>query len=663
MALPLHHVASQIFDTPLLIMPEKIEAILRSSIGARLTSPRDSAALQHFLDSRPVDTNISHLLVPTNEHKDVRRYAGEVFTEHRAGYWSDSDSGGSDDKPYCMTASGIAVIPVTGALMKKGSWMSALSGVSSYESISTAFSAALTDPLVSAILFDIDSPGGTTHGCFELADLIYQSRGDLPISACANDLAASAAYAIASSCDRGKLWLTRTAAVGSIGVYALHADQSGADEQAGIAYTYIYAGDKKVDGNPHEPLSRAAKKDIQAEIDRERDMFVACVSRNRSADEDKFLALEAGIRFAEAACPLLADKVGTIDDCIAALSAQLGDGGGRDGRGRRGKGARGNRADLTTSAPTTADVLQSTLGNQAGLAGQGATDMALDLQAALSGATTEELQAALASRKEKEPNEPKAGKTECSACDGTGKVDGKECEACGGSGYSGKKATKAAKPADDDDADDKDDKKGKKGSPEPAADDMKKGKKEAKKDPKDKDKDKDEEDDDDMDDDKKGSREDIMFMCEMANVSLSDTRKYLGKFESGRLSIADLRETLLDKRADAQRKDGLLDSSISVPLNAGNALATIAQGSRQVAAANPGMRKSDATLHFLRTHPELYDSYNNDREMARISGAHRAAYMSSVMPIMKSMGLSAAGAVGVSAEVQIPGSITGGRHN
>ena len=104
-------------------------------------------------------------------------------------------------------------------------------------------------------------------------------RGAKPMWAVANDLAASAAYALASSADR--IWLTRTAGVGSVGVFALHADQSGLDGQAGVKYTYIYAGEKKTDGNPHEALSKSAKADIQDEVDRENDIFLATVARNR----------------------------------------------------------------------------------------------------------------------------------------------------------------------------------------------------------------------------------------------------------------------------------------------------------------------------------------------------------------------------------------------
>jgi signal peptide peptidase SppA len=236
----------------------------------------------------------------------------------------DSNGNRQDEKPYRLTPEGIAVIPIRGTLMKRFGFLSAISGCSSYAGLQQAATLALADPQVKGVLFDVDSPGGTTHGCFELSDALYQMRGEKPMWAIANDLAASAAYALASAADR--VLVTRTAGVGSIGVFALHADQSGADTQAGVKYTYVFAGDRKIDGNPHEPLSKSARSDIQAEVDREYDMFVQCVARNRGfagADAEKVQKTEAAVRFGTNAVGLLADEVATLDDALAALTAKV----------------------------------------------------------------------------------------------------------------------------------------------------------------------------------------------------------------------------------------------------------------------------------------------------------------------------------------------------
>lgn len=77
-----------------------------------------------------------------------------------------------------------------------------------------------------------------------------------PIWAVANDAAFSAAYAIAAA---QRVIVTETGGVGSIGVIALHIDQSVQDANDGYRYTAITAGSHKNDFSPHEPLSDVAR--------------------------------------------------------------------------------------------------------------------------------------------------------------------------------------------------------------------------------------------------------------------------------------------------------------------------------------------------------------------------------------------------------------------
>ena len=217
---------------------------------------------------------------------------------------------------------GIAVIPIQGVLTKKESWVSAFSGCSSYDLIGRYVQDAVNDASVRAILLQVDSPGGETTGCLELSDYIYSLRGAKPIFAVADDFAFSAAYALTSAADR--IFVTRMGAVGSVGVVVLHTEDSKFNNEQGFKYTYIFKGDRKVDGNPHEPLSERAQKDIQSEIDRQYDQFIATVARNRGADPDGIVATQAGVYWAETAIPLLADEVGTFADAVNALRQLLG---------------------------------------------------------------------------------------------------------------------------------------------------------------------------------------------------------------------------------------------------------------------------------------------------------------------------------------------------
>ncbi|WP_247709229.1 S49 family peptidase [Ralstonia solanacearum] len=216
----------------------------------------------------------------------------------------------------------IAVIPIHGTLVRRTVGLEAESGLASYTAIGDQLDAALADPGVAAILLDVDSPGGESGGVFDLADRIRAAAAVKPVWAVANDMAFSAAYALASAASR--LFVSRTGGVGSIGVIAMHVDQSVKDAQDGIRYTAVFAGARKNDLNPHEPISDAAQAQLQAEVDRLYGLFVATVANNRGIAASAVTATEAGLFFGQDAVAAgLADAVGTFDDALAQLTASL----------------------------------------------------------------------------------------------------------------------------------------------------------------------------------------------------------------------------------------------------------------------------------------------------------------------------------------------------
>ncbi|MBB6580603.1 S49 family peptidase [Ralstonia solanacearum] len=216
----------------------------------------------------------------------------------------------------------IAVIPIHGTLVRRTVGLEAESGLASYTAIGDQLDAALANPGVAAILLDVDSPGGESGGVFDLADRIRAAAAVKPVWAVANDMAFSAAYALASAASR--LFVSRTGGVGSIGVIAMHVDQSVKDQQDGIRYTAVFAGARKNDLNPHEPISDAAQAQLQAEVDRLYGLFVATVANNRGIAAEAVTATEAGLFFGQDAVAAgLADDVGTFDDALAQLTASL----------------------------------------------------------------------------------------------------------------------------------------------------------------------------------------------------------------------------------------------------------------------------------------------------------------------------------------------------
>jgi signal peptide peptidase SppA len=177
------------------------------------------------------------------------------------------------------------------------------------------------DPDVRSILLDISSPGGEAAGMASVADLVRQVRDTKPVTAFVNDMAASAAYGIASAAS--EIITSPTSTVGSIGVVMLHADRSGELAAQGVKPTLIFAGSHKVDGNPFEPLSDAVRADLQASVDAHYRQFLDTVAagRGRKLTADMARATEARTFIGADAVRLgLADRIASFDEVLASLS-------------------------------------------------------------------------------------------------------------------------------------------------------------------------------------------------------------------------------------------------------------------------------------------------------------------------------------------------------
>jgi len=174
----------------------------------------------------------------------------------------------------------VARLPILGLISKRNSFWSFFFGGTSIEGIRAALRELQGDETIDTVLLDIDSPGGTASGLTELAGDIRRVAEKKHIVALANNLAASAAYWIASQAD--EVIATPDAMVGSIGVFTVHDDYSKRLEQLGIKPTYIHAGKYKVEGNPDEPLSEEARQHIQSLVEATYGLFVADVARGRS---------------------------------------------------------------------------------------------------------------------------------------------------------------------------------------------------------------------------------------------------------------------------------------------------------------------------------------------------------------------------------------------
>lgn len=216
---------------------------------------------------------------------------------------------------------GVAVIRLKGLITPTPSFLSLLFGGGGGLQ---AFRAQLRDAVnaddITAIVLDVDSPGGSTDLIAETAAELRAARAVKPLIAVANTWAASAAYWLAAQAD--ELVVTPSGEVGSIGVYCAHEDYSGYEDQIGIKTTLVSAGKYKTEGNPYEPLSDEAREALQEKVDAYYGLFVADVAKGRGVPAS---AVKAGygegrmLTAQQAVAENLADRVDTLEATITRI--------------------------------------------------------------------------------------------------------------------------------------------------------------------------------------------------------------------------------------------------------------------------------------------------------------------------------------------------------
>lgn len=205
----------------------------------------------------------------------------------------------------------IAVLSMMGGIRHRSSYGTSVQG------FREKFREALANPNVKAIVFNVDSPGGTVSGVPELAEEIFQARAIKPIIAVADVFAASAAYWLAAAAT--KLLVTPSGSVGSIGVFAMHVDQSKLLQDVGFKVTLISAGRYKVEGNSFQPLSEEAHAQIQKDVDSVYEDFITAVAKFRGTDVERVLndfGQGRMVMAKDAVAVNMADGIDTLDNVI-----------------------------------------------------------------------------------------------------------------------------------------------------------------------------------------------------------------------------------------------------------------------------------------------------------------------------------------------------------
>ncbi len=216
------------------------------------------------------------------------------------------------------TASHVAIIEVHGIIGKNLSAMDVDCGGCDLNGIAAALDAAVADPACSAIVLDFDSPGGVVTGVPEMTERIRQLDALKPIYAYVGAQCCSAAYWLASACR--VIVCTKSADLGSIGVYVALCDDSEWWKKEGYKLELIKAGEFKAMGISGQPLAEKERALIQADVDSIYAMFTTDVRAGRGEIADATCQGQTFMGAAALAANLADEMVNDLADLVAELS-------------------------------------------------------------------------------------------------------------------------------------------------------------------------------------------------------------------------------------------------------------------------------------------------------------------------------------------------------
>ena len=215
----------------------------------------------------------------------------------------------------------VALIPVKGVIMtEKGSGFFGESIVSSTD-INSFIEDAGKDSSIKAIIFEIDSPGGSAVASEEIANAI--KKVNKTTVALIRESGTSGAYWIASATDY--IIANRMSITGSIGVISSYLDFSGLLQDYNVTHERLVAGDYKDIGTPLKKMTNAEREIFQSKIGKIHEFFIDEVAKNRNLPKEKVKEISTGLFYigSEAKELGLVDELGGKEEAVNYLEKKL----------------------------------------------------------------------------------------------------------------------------------------------------------------------------------------------------------------------------------------------------------------------------------------------------------------------------------------------------
>lgn len=212
----------------------------------------------------------------------------------------------------------IAVIEVKGPIFYADSYDLTVNDPSSVENLTSQIKQAQNDPQVKAIIFDINSPGGSTTAADNLYHLIttLKQETDLPIVAYYGEIAASGAVYMTLPADY--IIGTPTGLTGSIGTILSTYNYEELLNKIGVKEIVIKSGEEKDIFSPTRPMTDQERDQLQTLVDQDNQRFFDLVRQNRELSQASLATIADGriINTQQALEIGLIDEIGYFDQVV-----------------------------------------------------------------------------------------------------------------------------------------------------------------------------------------------------------------------------------------------------------------------------------------------------------------------------------------------------------
>ncbi|MEK6949321.1 MAG: signal peptide peptidase SppA [Nanoarchaeota archaeon] len=216
----------------------------------------------------------------------------------------------------------VALIEITGPILAESDGLF-FDEIASSEDITKLIRKANREDGIKAIVFKINSPGGSAVASEEIANEI--KRVNKTTVAWITEGGTSGAYWAASAADY--IIANRMSITGSIGVIASYLGFSGFLEEHNVSYERLVSGHLKDMGSPLKEMTQEEKILFQKSLDSIRSYFIEEIAANRDLSKREVEKIATGQFYlgAEAKELGLVDELGGRDEVIAYLEGQLGE--------------------------------------------------------------------------------------------------------------------------------------------------------------------------------------------------------------------------------------------------------------------------------------------------------------------------------------------------